>query len=206
MKVRAAELWGVQPDQVSYNSGNFHSGNFSISFTELASRLDEAGGDVGASVTVQPYSEGPSFAVHIADVQVDPDTGKVNLLRYTAVQDVGKAVHPTFVEGQIQGAVAQGVGWALNEEYFYDQQGHLLNASLLDYRIPTFTDLPLIEPVIVEVPNPGHPFGVRGVGEISIVPPPAAIANAIYRASGVRMLSLPMKPEKVIEGIQAKSP
>jgi CO/xanthine dehydrogenase Mo-binding subunit len=109
------------------------------------------------------------------------------------------------VEGQIQGGVVQGIGWALNEEYFYDAQGHLLNSSLLDYRMPTALDLPMIDAVMVEVANPGHPYGVRGVGEVPIVPPAAALANAIYQATGVRMLALPMNPAKVTAEMQAKA-
>ena len=157
-----------------------------------------------ASASVSPEGVGPAFATHIVDVEVDPETGKVSVLRYTAVQDVGKAIHPSYVEGQIQGGVVQGIGWALNEEYFYDAEGHLLNASLLDYRMPTALDLPMIDPVLVEVANPGHPYGVRGVGEVPIVPPAAAVANAIYRATGIRMLSLPMNPARVTAALMAK--
>ncbi|MBM4436836.1 MAG: xanthine dehydrogenase family protein molybdopterin-binding subunit, partial [Actinobacteria bacterium] len=146
---------------------------------------------------------GPTIAVHIADVEVDEETGKVDILRYTAVQDAGMAIYPPYVEGQMQGGVAQGVGWALNEEYVYDEHGHLRNKSLLDYRMPTALDLPMIETIIVEVPNPGHPYGVRGVGEVPIVPPPAAIANAIHDAVGVRLYELPMSPAKVHKAIAA---
>ena len=128
------------------------------------------------------------------DVEVDPDTGKVTILRYTAVQDAGKAIHPSYVEGQIQGGVAQGIGWALNEEYYYNDEGVMMNSSFLDYRIPTSLDLPMIDTVIVEVANPTHPYGVRGVGEVPVVPPMAAISNAIYRAIGTRMNSLPHVP------------
>src|SRR5690606_17312354 len=117
--------------------------------------------------------------------------------RYTAVQDVGTAIHPSYAEGQIQGGVTQGIGWALNEEYWYNENGQLMNASLLDYRMPTALDLPMIDTIMVEVPNPGHPYGVRGVGEVPIVPPAAALANAIYRAIGVRLYELPMSPAKV---------
>ena len=148
---------------------------------------------------------GPCFSTHVVDVEVDPETGKVTILRYTAVQDVGKAIHPSYVEGQIQGGVVQGIGWALNEEYIYDDEGHLLNASLLDYRMPTALDLPMIEPVLVEVTNPDHPFGVRGVGEVPIVPPAAAIANAIYDAIGVRPTELPMSPARLLEAIWEKN-
>ena len=145
-----------------------------------------------------------AFAAHIVDVAVDPETGKVDILRYTAVQDVGKAVHPSYVESQMQGGVAQGIGWALNEEYFFNDKGEMLNSSFLDYRMPTSLDLPMIDTVIVEVANPGHPYGVRGVGEMPIVPPMAAIANAIYDAIGVRMTNLPMSPGKVLEALQEK--
>ncbi|MCH7654308.1 MAG: xanthine dehydrogenase family protein molybdopterin-binding subunit, partial [Chloroflexi bacterium] len=132
-------------------------------------------------------------------------TGKVEILRYTAVQDVGKAIHPSYVEGQIQGGAVQGVGWALNEEYVLDEAGQMLNSSFLDYRMPTTLDVPMIDAVLVEVPNPGHPFGVRGVGEVPLVPPMAAIANAIYDAIGVRMYELPMSPGKIVAAMREKS-
>jgi len=197
---RAADIWKVPLEQVSFADGEFSSGKEKLAFKKLASML---GWDVPvlASAAVNPDSVGPSFATHIVDVEVDPETGQVRLLRYTAVQDTGKAVHPAYVEGQIQGAVTQGIGWALNEEYFYDEAGHLLNGSFLDYRIPTCPDVPSIEPVIVEVPSPSHPFGVRGVGEMSIVPPPGAIANAIHAALGVRMEVLPMSPGRILEAL-----
>jgi CO/xanthine dehydrogenase Mo-binding subunit len=98
----------------------------------------------------------------------------------------------------------QGIGWALNEEYFYTDKGVMANSSFLDYRMPTALDLPMIDTVIVEVPNPGHPYGVRGVGEVPIVPPPAAVANAIYHAIGVRMTELPMSPGRVTKALFAK--
>ena len=144
------------------------------------------------------------FATHIVDVEVDPETGKTQVLRYTAVQDCGKAIHPSYVEGQIQGGAVQGIGWALNEEYVYNDKGEMTNASYLDYRMPTAVDLPMIDAVIVEVPDPNHPFGVRGVGEVPIVPPCGAIANAIYRAVGVRMNVLPMSPPRLCKAILAK--
>ena len=176
-----------------------------MTLKQLASKLVHAGGPVTGQASVNPRGVGPCFATHIVDVEVDPETGKVEILRYTAVQDVGKAVHPSYVEGQIQGGVAQGVGWALNEEYFYDEKGTLRNAGFLDYRMPTCLDLPMIETILVEVPNPGHPIGVRGVGEVPIIPPPAAIANAIYRAVGVRMKELPMSPPKLCKAIAEKN-
>ena len=120
-------------------------------------------------------------------MEVDPDTGKTEILRYTAIQDAGKAVHPSYVEGQMQGGAVQGVGWALNEECFIDDQGRMANSSFLDYRMPTSLDLPMIDTVTAEVANPGHPYGVRGVGEVPIVPPLAAVANAVSHATGVRI-------------------
>jgi len=199
---RAAILWEVDKDKVTFADGIFSTEDNKMTFKELASKLDDTGGPVVASAAVQPKKYGPGFAVHIVDVEVDPDTGKVQILRYTALQDVGKAIYPAYVESQIQGGVAQGVGWAMNEEYLYDEQGRLLNASLLDYRMPVALDLPMIDTIVVEVPNPGHPYGARGVGEVPIVPPPAAIANAIYRAVGVRMNVLPMSPARVIEALK----
>lgn len=202
MKERAVIFWEVEKDTVTFEDGVFSSGDKKLTFKELASKLDETGGSVVASAAVQPKGAVPGFAAHIVDVEVDPDTGKVQILRYTAVQDVGKAVYPAYVESQIQGGVAQGVGWALNEEYLYDEQGRLLNSSWLDYRMPVALDLPMIDTILVEVPNPNHPFGVKGVGEVCIVPPPGAIANAIYNAVGARMAELPMSPAKVVEALK----
>jgi CO/xanthine dehydrogenase Mo-binding subunit len=101
----------------------------------------------------------------------------------------------------MQGGASQGVGWALNEEYFFNESGEMANSSFLDYRMPTSLDLPMIDTVIVEVPNPGHPYGVKGVGEVCIVPPMAAVANAIHDAIGVRMTELPMSPGKILEAL-----
>lgn len=195
---RAALVWETDLDKVQFENGSFSFGDKKMTFAELASHLDETGGAVVASVAVRPEHSAPTFAAHIVDVEVDPETGKIQILRYTAIQDAGKAIYPDYVESQMQGGVAQGVGWALNEEYLYDDQGRLTNASLLDYRMPVAPDLPMIETVIVEVPNPGHPYGVRGVGEVPIVPPPAALANAIYNAIGVRMNVLPMTPARIV--------
>jgi CO/xanthine dehydrogenase Mo-binding subunit len=112
-------------------------------------------------------------------------------------------VHPAYVEGQFQGGAVQGIGWALNEEYIYGEDGILQNAGFLDYRIPVASDLPMIDTVILEIPNPGHPYGVRGVGETPIVPPLAAVANAVSAAAGVRMTRLPMSPPRVLAAMQA---
>jgi CO/xanthine dehydrogenase Mo-binding subunit len=147
---------------------------------------------------------GPSFGAHLADVEVDRETGQVKVLRYTAAQDAGKAVHPSYVEGQIQGGAVQGIGWALNEAYVYDAKGTLQNPGFLDYRMPVASDLPMIEAIVVEVPNPHHPYGVRGVGETSIVPPLAAVANAVRAATGVRFCDLPMSPPAVLEALETR--
>jgi xanthine dehydrogenase molybdenum-binding subunit len=195
---RAALIWETELEKIQFENGVFSFDGKQMTFSELAARLDETGGPVVASAAVRPERSAPTFATHIVDVEVDPETGKVQILRYTAVQDAGKAVYPDYVASQMQGGVAQGVGWALNEEYLYDDQGRLTNASLLDYRMPVTLDLPMIETIIVEVPNPGHPYGVRGVGEVPIVPPPAAVANAIYQAIGVRMSVLPMTPARIV--------
>ncbi|HKW99551.1 MAG TPA: xanthine dehydrogenase family protein molybdopterin-binding subunit [Bryobacteraceae bacterium] len=201
MKERAAKLWEVDAASVTSERGIFRSADKSIPFRELASKLDQTGGPIIGRGAVNPRGVGGSFSGNIVDVEVDPETGKVTILRFTAVQDAGKAIHPSYVEGQMQGGSVQGIGWALNEEYYMSRDGSMMNSSLLDYRMPTALDLPMIDTVIVEVPNPGHPFGARGVGEANIVPPPAAIANAIYRAAGVRMRRLPMNPAAIMEAI-----
>jgi CO/xanthine dehydrogenase Mo-binding subunit len=204
MVARAAQIWNVKPDDVVYEAGVIQCKTDAakhFTFKELAGKLFNTGGCIAGRASVDPPGAGGAFATHIVDVEVDPETGKVTILRYTAVQDTGTAIHPSYVEGQMQGGVVQGIGWALNEEYAYNAKGEMTNASFLDYRMPTSLDLPMIDTVIVEVPNPGHPFGVRGVGEVPIVPPPAALANAIYRAAGVRMRELPMSPPRVVREI-----
>jgi CO/xanthine dehydrogenase Mo-binding subunit len=201
---RAAKLWEVDTGEVEFADGLFRCVNGKeeeIDFKGLAGKLDETGGPVVGRASADPNQPGPSIGTHLVDVEVDPDTGKVQILRYTTAQDAGKAVHPSYVEGQMQGGAVQGIGWALNEEYIYNEKGEMTNASFLDYRIPTCLDLPMIDAVIVEVPNPGHPYGVRGVGETPIVAPPAAIANAIYRAVGVRMRELPMSPGRILKAM-----
>ena len=172
-----------------------------VSLRELAMTLPMTGGPIIGRATVNPHGVGPTFAGLLVDVEVDPETGKVQVLRATVAQDAGRAIHPSYVEGQMQGGTAQGLGWALNEEYIYDDKGILRNAGFLDYRMPTCLDLPSIDTRIVEVANPGHPLGVRGVGEVSIVPPPAAVANAIYRAIGVRITQCPMSPPRLVKAL-----
>ncbi|MFO0885282.1 MAG: xanthine dehydrogenase family protein molybdopterin-binding subunit [Pirellulales bacterium] len=197
MAKRASILWNCPAEEVQVQDGVYKHNGHQLTFKQLAEKLPETGDPVVGSAAVSPEGSTNGFGTHICDVEVDPETGKVTVLRYTAVQDAGKAIHPSYVEGQMQGGSVQGIGWALNEEYFYDDQDKMRNASFLDYRMPTFLDVPLIETIIVEVPNPSHPYGVRGVGETPIVPPPAAVANAICAAAGVRMTDLPMSPPKV---------
>ena len=204
---RAARIWEADVENIEFRKGVFHNNNGSsdqMTFSELAEQLGSTGGTVIGRAAVNPPGVGGSFAGVITDVEVDPETGKVTILRFTSVQDAGKAIHPSYVEGQMQGGSVQGIGWAMNEEYFMSDKGVMENSSWLDYRMPTSLDLPMIDTVIVEVPNPGHPFGARGVGEASIIPPPAALANAIYRAAGVRMNRLPMNPGAVMQAIWDK--
>jgi xanthine dehydrogenase molybdenum-binding subunit len=206
LRARAALLWEVPVEQVAFEGGALIKRAGAVermSFRELAAQLPETGGPVTGVGNVNVQDWGGTFGAHIADVHVDPETGKVTVLRYTAVQDVGRAIHPAAVEGQIQGGTAQGIGWALYEGYAYDANGLLRNPSLLDYKQPTALDVPAIEVVIVEDPYPKHPFGVRGVGETPIVPPPAAIAAAIYRATGARVEELPMTPTRILKATGA---
>jgi CO/xanthine dehydrogenase Mo-binding subunit len=207
MAARAATIWQVPPEDVTYDAGVLRCKSDpakTFTFKQLAEKLHATGGTIVGRASVDAGGFTNGFATHVVDVEVDPETGKVTVLRYTAVQDVGRAIHPSYVEGQMQGGAVQGIGWALNEEYDYNAKGEMTNASFLDYRMPTSLDLPMIDTVIVEVPNPAHPFGVRGAGEVPIVPPPAALANAIYRAVGVRMRELPMSPGRVVKAILAK--
>jgi len=212
LKERAAKLWDKKPEEVDFKAGVFSAkgdGAGPLSLQQLAGRLARTGGPITGRATVNAGAVGAvgnAFATVCVDVEVDPETGKVRILRCSIAQDVGRAIHPSYVEGQMQGGVAQGIGWALNEEYFYDQRGILRNAGLLDYRMPTCLDLPMIETVIVEVANPNHPLGIRGVGEVGIIPPMAAVANAIYQAVGVRMTELPMSPPRLLKAILGKSP
>ena len=207
MRARAALLWDVAVEDIDVTHGVFSCTkppSQQMTFKELAGRLLRTGGPVTCSASANSTGVGPIFAGNIVDVEVDPETGKVAILRCTAFIDAGQAVHPSFVEGQMQGGTVQGIGWALHEEYTYTADGVMTNPTFLDYRMPTTLDVPMIDTVIVEVPNPRHPFGLRGVGEVPIIPPLAAIANAIYNAIGVRMTRLPMSPGAILEALQAK--
>ena len=203
LEERAAAIWECARDAVRYEDGALHGPDGrTLTFAEICAQLPHTGGLIQGKADVSPDTAGPAFACHVVDVEVDPDTGKVEILRYTAAQDVGTAVHPSYVESQIQGGVAQGIGMALTEEYVYDDGGDMQNPTLLDYRMPTSFDLPMLDTILVEVPNPGHPYGVRGVGEIPIVPPLAAVANAIHDALGVRVSRLPATPDRLLAQIE----
>ncbi len=209
MKTRAAAFWGIDADAVEWTDGaavpaGANAGKFPpLTLAEIAAMSPQTGGPIAGHHEVNVDGAGVSFGVHLVDVEVDPETGFTTVLRYTVFQDAGKAVHPDYVEGQMQGGAVQGIGWALNEEYIYGADGRLQNPGFLDYRIPVASDLPDIETVILEIPNPGHPYGVRGVGETPIVPPLAAISNAVSRAAGVRMAELPMSPPRILAALKA---
>ena len=211
MRQRAALIWDVDVDGVVWEDGfakpaGSNVGEFEpLSFKEIASKFSTTGGPIGATGTVNASGQAPGFTTQFCDVEVDPETGKVTILRFVAAQDCGRAIHPSYVEGQMQGGVVQGIGWALNEEYIYGKDGKLQNAGFLDYRIPVASDVPMIEAVLVEVPNPNHPFGVKGVGEVNICAPMAAIANAIANATGRRMDHLPISPPKLAAAIADRS-
>jgi len=204
LRARAAKIWGVPVEETRWEHGRVVPVNPSnerqpLSVDEIAAKFVKTGGPVIGRASVNPPMAGPAFAAHICDLVVDKETGCTRVVRYTAIQDVGKAIHPSYVEGQMQGGASQGIGWALNEEYIYDATGVMQNAGFLDYRMPVASDLPMIDTILVEVPSPGHPYGVRGVGEVPIVPPLATVANAMADATGMRFTDLPLSPPRVLE-------
>jgi CO/xanthine dehydrogenase Mo-binding subunit len=205
---RAAKIWKIEPEAVTWDNGfarpaGDNAGKFEpLSLAQIAAKASETGGPIGAGSSSNTAGAEGGFGTHICDVEVDPDTGRAWVTRYTAFQDVGRAIHPDYCEGQIQGGVAQGIGWALSEEYIYNKDGKLDNAGFLDYRMPVTSDLPKLDAVMIEIPNPKHPQGVRGVGEVPLVPVMAAVANAMHGALGLRLYSLPMSPPKVLEALE----
>ena len=211
LRARAALMWDVDVDAVVWEDGrakpaSSNVGDFEpLSLKDIASKFSATGGPIGATGTVNAGGQAPGFSTQYCDVEVDPETGRVTILRFVAAQDAGRAIHPSYVEGQMQGGVVQGIGWALNEEYIYDEDGRMSNPGFLDYRVPVASDVPMIEPIVVEVPNPNHPFGVKGVGEVSICPPMAAIANAVADAIGRRLQELPMSPPKILEALDHRN-
>ena len=209
LRERAAKLWKIDPEAVVWENGaarpaGANAGEFEpLTLPELAAKASTTGGPIGAGSSLNTEGAAGGFGTHICDVEIDPETGRVQVVRYTAFQDVGRAIHPSYVEGQIQGGVAQGIGWAINEECIFAANGRMDNPSFLDYRMPVACDLPMIEPVMIEVPNDKHPHGIRGVGEVCIVPALAAVANAVRHATGQRLSDLPMSPPKVLAALTA---
>lgn len=205
MRGHAAAQMKIPLARVHYTEGKFRAKDnpgHVMSWSDVArlTVLSGAGPVVGQG-TASNLPSLPTFAAHVADVEVDPETGQCQLLHYTCFQDVGRAINPLLVEGQLQGGAQQGVGWTLFESYHY-QDGRLCNPNFLDYRMPSALDLPVIDPVIVEVPASAGPYGARGVGEVSIVPTAGAIANAVYRAAGVRLRKLPMTAEAIFRSLR----
>jgi len=201
LKNRLADLWETEVENIDFNEGTFTANRDSIGIQELASKLDPTGGPATATASVNLAEAGNAYGVQICDLEVDLATGKTDVIRYTAIQDVGKAVHPQYAEGQIQGGVVQGLGWALNEEYFITDDGAMANRSFLDYRMPTSLDMPMIDTIMVEIANPLHPYGVRGVGEVPICPPLSAAAQAVKEATGKSYYELPVKPGRILEAL-----
>jgi CO/xanthine dehydrogenase Mo-binding subunit len=204
LKARAAKTWDCEADEVEWVDGQAQHTKGSetpLTLEALAQKSGRTGGPISATASLNARGVGAAFSTQLCDVEVDPETGVVTILRFTTAQDAGTAIHPSYVEGQMQGGVVQGIGWALNEEYIHNDDGTLANPSFLDYRIPVASDLPMIDTVVVEVPNPGHPYGVRGVGEVGIVPPLGAVANAIAAATGCRMEDLPMSPPRLLDAL-----
>ena len=208
LRARAAKTWDVEIDQVEWVDGQAQHVDGSqppLSLNALAAKSGRTGGPISANASLNARGVGAAFSAQVCDVEVDPETGVTRVVRYLTAQDAGRAISPDYVEGQMQGGVVQGIGWGLNEEYIHNENGGMENPSFLDYRMPVASDLPMIECSIVEVPNPAHPYGVRGVGEVGIVPPMAALANAIKDATGVRLTHLPMTPIKVLEALNEQS-
>jgi CO/xanthine dehydrogenase Mo-binding subunit len=206
---RAARIWGVPEEGVLFADGacrpaSSNVGDFApLSVADIARQAGTTGGAIAGHSELTVTGAGAGFGVHIADVEVDKQTGHVKVVRDTVIADAGKVVHRGLVEGQFQGAAVQGMGWALNEEYIYGSDGRLQNASFLDYRVPVASDVPMIDPITVEVPNPKHPYGVRGIGETPVTSTLGAIANAVTHAIGIRPCELPMSPPRLLKLIEA---
>ena len=205
---RAAKIWKIDEEAVTWDNGfarpaGENAGNFEpLSLKQIAAKASETGGPIGATTQLNTAGAEGGFSTHVADVEVDPPTGKIKVIRMTCFQDVGRAIHPDYVEGQLQGGMAQAIGWALSEEYIYNKRGQVDNPGFLDYRMPVASDLPMLECGIIEIPNPKHPQGVKGVGEVPLVPGMAAVRNAVYKAIGIRFDHLPISPPKVLDALE----
>jgi CO/xanthine dehydrogenase Mo-binding subunit len=210
LRERAAKIWKIDAEAVVWENGEAkpagdNAGKFPpLSLRQIAAQAPATGGPIGAGVQLNTTGAEGGFATHICDVEVDPETGKTTVVRYTSIQDVGRAIHPAYVEGQLQGGAAQGIGWALNEEYIYDKNGKLDNPGFLDYRMPVASDLPMLDNVLLEIPNPKHPQGVRGVGEVPLVTAVPAVAIAVNNALGKQITDLPLSPPRLLKVIKAK--
>jgi CO/xanthine dehydrogenase Mo-binding subunit len=208
LKRRAAQTWECDAKLVEWRDGaavclDPAKDVKPLSMKAIASKSAKTGGPIAAEISLNAQGAAAGYGAHICDLEIDPETGRTTVLRYTAAQDVGRAIHPSYVEGQMQGGAAQGIGWALNEEYVYGPKGTLDNASFLDYRMPVASDLPMIDTLLIETqPNPRHPFGAKGVGEVPIVPPLAAVANAVSHLVGKRMTTLPLSPARVLAAME----
>jgi xanthine dehydrogenase molybdenum-binding subunit len=210
LKIRVAAALEASPQDIVYERKRFWvqgSPERGTLLADVARRTIQSGGSVmgygSASDTFSSVALAPNAAAHVVDVEVDRDTGQVKILRYTTFQDVGLCVNPDQVEGQMQGGATQGIGWGLAETYVVDEKGAVRNANLLDYRLPSVLDVPYIATDVIEVPSSDHPYGIRAVGQVPIVPPAAALANAIFRATGVRLYELPMTAERLYRAMNS---
>ncbi|MBX3453641.1 xanthine dehydrogenase family protein molybdopterin-binding subunit [Ferrovibrio sp.] len=214
----AAKQWNITTDGMELRDKQVIAGNKTIAIAELARLSRLSGGGLIAHGTANspgpafdpgrvenhmlPAWNTPSFHAQAADLSVDSETGAVSINRYVVAQDVGFAINPTYIEGQIEGGVSQGIGQALSEEIVY-QNGRVMNANLTDYKMPTAMDVPEIECILVQSASAAGPFGAKGVGEPPCIHPPAALANAIAAATGARMHSLPMTAEKIVKELRS---
>ncbi len=205
---RAAEMLDEAPKNLQAEDGTI----FVKGGSEKSVEMEEVAMDTfyGENKTqlegygdTEDFLSPPPFSTHFVEVEVDEETGEVDILKYLTLSDVGNPINPKAVEGQIEGAVAQGIGYTLYEEMEFAEDGHLKNPSFRDYHIPTSTEVPEIETEIVKTYEPSGPFGAKSVGEIGIVPPAPAIANAIYDAIGERFRKLPITPDKILEKTQS---
>lgn len=204
---RAAKMWDVSVDEVVWEDGearpaSSNVGDFEpLTLKEIAAKAPMTGGPIAGHHELNAGAGGPAFGAQMVTLEVDLETGYTKVLGHTVFQDVGRAISPDYVEGQMQGGASQGVGWALNEEYIYDDSGILENPGFLDYRVPVASDMTMINCEMIEVPHPRHPYGVRGVGETPIVTPQAAVLNAVENATGKKFDSLPVSPPKILKAL-----